>query len=141
MRRFSQLFAFLGALLLVACTENAVLATPAERIDYGTVQAIEIYRASDDQPVNPGTVIGGLAGGVVGHQIGSGHGKTAATVLGAIGGAVIGNEIHKKEAQGSRYRITVRLDSGSTLIVEETRDENLRVGDRVRVEDSRIYRE
>jgi len=38
------------------------------------------------------------------------------------------------------FRITVRLDSGSTLIVEDTRDINLRVGDRVRVENDRIYR-
>jgi len=38
------------------------------------------------------------------------------------------------------FRITVRLDSGSTLIVEDTRDINLRVGDRVRVENDHIYR-
>ena len=85
-------------------------------------------------------MLGGLAGGVIGHQIGSGRGNTAATIAGAIGGAVIGTEIEKKQVQGSRYRITVRLDSGSTLIVEDTRDVNLRVGDRVRVENNRIYR-
>jgi outer membrane lipoprotein SlyB len=94
------------------------------------IEAIEIYRASDNQPVNVGTVLGGLAGGVIGHQVGSGRGSTAATIAGAIGGAVIGNEIEKKQVQGSRYRITVRLDSGSTLIVEDIRDVNLRVGDR-----------
>jgi hypothetical protein len=42
--------------------------------------------------------------------------------------------------QASRYRITVRLDSGSKLVVEDTRDVNLRVGDRVRVEGDRIHR-
>ena len=87
-----------------------------------------------------GTVLGGLAGGVIGHQIGSGRGNTAATIAGAVGGAVVGTEIEKKHVQGSRYRITVRLDSGSTLIVEDTRDVNLRVGDRVRVDNNRIYR-
>ena len=95
---------------------------------------------SDDRPVNVGIVLGGLAGGVIGHQIGSGRGNTAATIVGAIGGAAVGNEIEKKQVQGSRYRITVRLDSGSTLIVEDTRDVNLRVGDRVRVENNRILR-
>jgi outer membrane lipoprotein SlyB len=110
------------------------------RVDYGTIEAIEIYRAPDNQPINVGTVLGGIAGGVIGHQIGSGRGNTAATVAGAIGGAVVGNEIEKKQVQGSRYRITVRLDSGSSLIVEDTRDVNLRVGDRVRVENDRIHR-
>ena len=85
-------------------------------------------------------MIGGIAGGVIGHQIGSGRGNTAATIAGAIGGAVVGNEIEKKQAQTTRYRITVRLDSGSSLIVEETRDLNLRVGDRVRIEDGHLYR-
>jgi outer membrane lipoprotein SlyB len=141
MKRFSQLVGLLlCASLLAACSGNAALAKDPIRTEYGTIEAIEIYRASDDQPVNVGTVLGGIAGGVVGHQIGSGRGKSAATVIGAIGGAVIGKEIEKERVRGSRYRITVRLDSGSTLVVEDTRDVNLRVGDRVRVEDNRIYR-
>ncbi|HEY1439217.1 MAG TPA: glycine zipper 2TM domain-containing protein, partial [Casimicrobiaceae bacterium] len=92
------------------------------------------------QPINAGTVLGGIAGGVIGHQIGSGRGNTAATIAGTIGGAVIGNQIEKNKAQGSRYRVTVKLESGSSLIVEETRDLNLRVGDRVRIADGHIYR-
>jgi len=108
--------------------------------EYGKVEAIEIHRGADDQPVNAGTVLGGLAGGVIGHQIGSGRGNTAATVVGAVGGAVVGNEIHKKQVEGTRCRITVRLDSGATLILEDNRDANLRVGDRVRVENNRVYR-
>ena len=126
--------------LVLALASNLALAETAIRIDYGKMEAIEIYRASDNRPVNVGTLVGGVAGGVIGHQIGGGRGKTAATIVGAIGGAVVGNEIERKQVQGARYRITVRLDSGSTLIVEDTRDINLRVGDRVRVENDRIYR-
>ena len=70
----------------------------------------------------------------------SGGGRTAATVVGALAGAAIGNEIEKKQVQSSRYRTTVRLDSGSSLVIEDTGDANLRVGDRVRVKDNRIYR-
>jgi outer membrane lipoprotein SlyB len=125
-------------LLLSALGGN--LARAESDIDYGTVTAIEIYRASENQPINPGTVIGGIAGGVIGHQIGSGGGKTAATVIGTIGGAVVGNQIEKSRTQGSRYRITVKLDSGTSVVFEDTRDVNLRVGDRVRVEDNRIHR-
>ena len=126
--------------LVLACAGNVASAETPIRVDYGKVEVIEVYRGSDSQPVNAGTVLGGVAGGVIGHQIGSGRGNTAATIAGAIGGAVIGNEIEKRQVQGSRYRITVRLDSGSTLIVEDTRDVNLRVGDRVRIENGRIYR-
>ena len=126
--------------LLAAATANVVMAEGTVHADEGRVEAIEIYRAPDNKPVNGGTVIGGIAGGVIGHQIGSGRGNTAATIAGAIGGAVVGNEIEKKHVQATRYRITVRLDSGSSLIVEDTRDLNLRVGDRVRIENGRIDR-
>ena len=42
-----------------------------------------------------GTVLGGAAGGVLGHQIGGGHGKDVATAAGAVGGAYVGNKIAK----------------------------------------------
>jgi len=136
---------FLFAAAVVALSVLAIVANPAWAETaapnaIGTVEAIEIFRTADNQPVNVGTVLGGLAGGVIGHQIGSGRSNTAATVIGAIGGAAVGTEIEKKRVQGSRYRITVRLDSGSVLIVEDTRDVNLHVGDRVRVENDRVSR-
>ncbi len=129
-----------SACLLVAGTTSLVMAEAPVRADEGQVEAIEIHRAPDNKPVNGGTLIGGIAGGVIGHQIGSGRGNTAATIAGAIGGAVVGNEIEKKQGQATRYRITVRLDSGSSLIVEDTRDLNLRVGDRVRIEGGHVDR-
>lgn len=137
--RILSLRSFLACLLLLlAVGENCAIAE--DQIDYGTVTAIEIYRASDNQPINTGTVLGGIAGGVIGHQIGRGGGNTAATIVGAIGGAAVGNQIEKNRVQTPRYRITVKLDSGSSLIVEDTRDVNLRVGDRVRVEDNQVHR-
>ena len=139
-RLVQQLGLLMSVSLLAAATGAVAMAEAPVRADEGKVEAIEIYRAPDNNPVNGGTVIGGIAGGVIGHQIGSGRGNTAATIAGAIGGAVIGNEIEKKQAQVVRYRITVRLDSGSSLIVEDTRDLNLRVGDRVRIDDGHIYR-
>ena len=125
--------------LLVAATGSVVMAEAPVRVNEGQVEAIEVYRAPDNKPVNGGTLIGGIAGGVIGHQIGSGRGNTAATIAGTIGGAVVGTEIEKMQGQATRYRITVRLDSGNSLIVEDTRDLNLRVGDRVRIEDGHIY--
>ncbi len=139
-RCIQRLGLWMSVCLLAAGTGRGVMAESPVPTDEGKVEAIEIYRAPVDKPVNAGTLIGGLAGGVIGHQIGSGRGNTAATIAGAIGGAVVGNEIEKKQQQPTRYRFIVRLDSGSSLIVEDTRDLNLRVGDRVRVEDGHIYR-
>ena len=130
---------WMSACALAAATGVVTAETPV-RVEEGKIDAIEIYRTSDNKLINGGTVIGGITGGVIGHQIGSGRGNTAATIAGAIGGAVVGNEIEKNHRQATRYRITVRLDSGSSLIVDDERDLNLRVGDRVRVEDGHIYR-
>jgi len=142
-RYLHRLGIWMSACLIAAAYGSVALAETPVRADEGRVEAIEIiYSAPDSSPVNKGTVIGGIAGGVIGHQFGSGRGKTAATVAGTIGGAVVGNEIEKKQEQtkSPRYRITVRLDSGSSLMVEDTRDLNLRVGDRVRIEDGHIHR-
>jgi outer membrane lipoprotein SlyB len=128
----------LAPTLVSSCADEARAAN-AVGVDYGTVEAIEIYRASDNKPLDAGTVLGGVAGGVIGHQIGSGRGKTAATIAGTIGGAVVGRELEKK-VNGSRSRITVRLDSGASMIIEEAREVELRIGDRVRVENDRVFR-
>lgn len=138
-KRLTRFAALLTTAALLAASVSLLAAAEAVRIDYGTVEAIQVYRGSDNKPVDAGTVLGGIAGGVIGHQIGSGSGRTAATIAGTIGGAVVGHQVEKK-VNGSRYRITVRLDTGSTLIVEDTREVDLRVGDRVRVENNRLYR-
>src|SRR6476661_5941363 len=89
-----------------------------QRTEYGVVESIEMYRDGNNSPVNLGTILGGIAGGVIGHQIGSGRGNTAATIAGAV----------------------VRLDSGGTVALNEFGQGELRVGDRVRVVNSRVYR-
>lgn len=113
----------------------------APRMQYGVIENIEVFRNDGSGPVGVGAIIGGIAGGVIGHQFGSGSGNTAATIAGAVGGAVVGNEVERqKRIEGSRYRITVRLDSGGLVQLDNAHDLNLRVGDRVRVEANRVYR-
>jgi uncharacterized protein YcfJ len=43
--------------------------------------------------VGAGTAIGAVAGGVIGHQVGSGRGNDAATIGGALLGGLIGNRV------------------------------------------------
>lgn len=53
---------------------------------------------NERQPVGPhrnpgGVVIGGIAGAVLGNQVGKGHGREAATAVGAVVGALAGDRI------------------------------------------------
>src|SRR5260221_13475117 len=129
--RSPHLAAMATAVLVAACAapDTLLIADTSEaratRVEYGVVEAIHVYRNEDNQPVNVGTILGGLAGGVIGHQIGGGSGNTPATIGGDLVGAVVGNEVHKKQVEGSRYRITVTLESGARLSIQDTPAMNL----------------
>jgi uncharacterized protein YcfJ len=45
-----------------------------------------------------GAVVGALAGGIIGSQIGNGSGQAAATAIGMIGGAILGDQIEGEPA-------------------------------------------
>jgi uncharacterized protein YcfJ len=45
-----------------------------------------------------GALVGAIAGGVLGHQVGDGSGRVIATTVGAVGGAVIGNRLEPAPA-------------------------------------------
>jgi uncharacterized protein YcfJ len=49
-----------------------------------------------------GAIVGGLAGAVLGNQIGDGHGREAATALGAVVGAFTGDRMARR-GHGDRY--------------------------------------
>src|SRR5258706_2794679 len=53
-----------------------------------------------------GTGIGALVGGVLGHQVGGGNGKTIATVAGAAAGGYAGNKIQQRQQQRNTYTTT-----------------------------------
>lgn len=60
-----------------------------------------------DQHRIAGTAIGAVVGGLVGHQIGGGKGKTLATVAGAVGGGYAGNRI---EASRQKPQVTTSVE-------------------------------
>ena len=49
-----------------------------------------------------GTVVGAIAGGVIGNQFGKGGGKVASTLAGAVVGGIVGNEIGRSLDQRDR---------------------------------------
>lgn len=109
--------------------------------EYGRVVGIETLAGGDGHTSGAGAVIGGVVGGVLGHQIGSGRGNTAATIGGAVAGAAIGNEAERRrDERGVAYRVDVRLDNGSLRSSTLDYIGDLRVGDRVRIDDGRVSR-
>jgi outer membrane lipoprotein SlyB len=106
---------------------------------YGVIDAIDIIRGSGNA-IGGGTIIGAIVGGVVGHQVGGGRGNDVATVAGAVGGAVVGHEIEKGNRSQDVYRIRVRMENGGYQTVTQDSANDLRVGDRARVENDRVYR-
>lgn len=108
---------------------------------YGSIESIHLVRG-DSGTSGAGAVVGGLVGGILGNQVGGGSGRTAATVVGAVGGAVVGNTIEQnRNTQGrDMYEVRVRMNNGDTMTVTQDSNFDLRVGDRVRVVDGRVYR-
>jgi outer membrane lipoprotein SlyB len=106
----------------------------------GTVDRIEVIGKKDPNNI-AGTVIGGIIGGLIGHQIGGGTGNTVATIAGAAGGAYAGNQVQsRKRLDHETFRVTVRMDNGSTQTVTQENIMDLRTGDRVRVDGDNISR-
>ena len=56
----------------------------------------EELRAPEKTHVGKGAAIGAVTGGVLGHQVGSGHGNTAATVGGALLGGILGHKVEQR---------------------------------------------
>ncbi|MCC2676258.1 MAG: hypothetical protein K0R58_3205 [Ramlibacter sp.] len=119
---------------------------PVAGTEFGRIVNIEyipvgsVYR----RPPNPlGAIVGGVAGALIGNQFGSGGGRAAATVLGGVAGAAVGNTIAHNQAgvvTQAGYRITMQSDQGLMRTYEVPATGDLRVGDRVRVDNGVIYR-
>src|SRR5512143_3911331 len=83
----------------------------------GVIESIEGGRESrGNDSALLGTVVGGVAGAAVGHQVGKGRTKDVATVAGALGGAVLGRKIdkaHDRKKRDDAYVIGIRFNDGS----------------------------
>ena len=83
-----------------------------------------------------GVVGGAVLGGVLGHQVGGGSGKSVATVLGAVGGGVAGNEVEKHARATTVFQVRVRMDDGSLRTITQSTAPTL--GQKVTVEGSTL---
>lgn len=117
---------------------------PGEEIArYGYVEAIDTVAPERREGVGVGAIGGAIVGGVLGHQVGSGSGNTAATIGGAVLGGVVGHQVEQqvRNRQGGPavYDFRVRMDDGSYQTVRKETVDGIRVGDRVRLERGNVY--
>jgi len=63
-------------------------------------------RPIQDEHRITGSVLGAVAGGVIGHQFGGGRGKDVATVVGALGGGYAGNQAQGALQNNDTYTTT-----------------------------------
>jgi outer membrane lipoprotein SlyB len=80
-----------------------------------------------------GAAGGAILGGLLGNQVGGGHGRQLATVAGAVGGAVVGNQVEGNMKANQSYEIRVRLDDGKLRTFHQQSVPRWRTGDRVRI--------
>ncbi|QNA90738.1 glycine zipper 2TM domain-containing protein [Massilia sp. Dwa41.01b] len=98
----------------------------------GTVASIrEINTRGDGSGL--GAAGGAVVGGLLGNQVGGGHGKEAMTVVGAIGGAFAGNQIEKRARATQSYETTIHMNNGSTRTVAQTVRPEWHDGDQVKI--------
>jgi outer membrane lipoprotein SlyB len=81
-----------------------------------------------------GKIGGGIAGALIGSQIGSGKGTTVAQIAGAAGGVLAGNEIEKRLKSTTHFEAVVRLDNGGTQTFSYPTQPGFAVGARVRAD-------
>ncbi len=127
---FTTSMLFLGG----GCADKAL---PQSRIGSisesytGVVTMVEPVQVHGDGTVT--SLLGMVAGGVIGNQFGGDEGKDLLTMGGAMAGAIAGANADVREAQ----RITVRFDSGKTITTVLPIDANnpyrYKKGDRVTV--------
>lgn len=116
-------------------------------LEYGRITSIEYVPAGAATVGSPsviGAVVGGAVGAVLGRQIGSGSGRDAATVLGGVAGAMAGSQAGRDQpvtaTTSPTYRIAVLTDQGVNRTYEVASPGDLRVGERVRIENNVIHR-
>ena len=129
-------------MLFASCAQDTMTGDVYHQGDVRQSQSVNTGKITAIRPVKiegnntAGAVVGGLAGGFLGSNIGKGR---ASNTAGAIGGAALGSVIgsHTQQSMGSRngIEITVRLDGGGSVAVVQqvSQNEEFYVGDRVRV--------
>jgi outer membrane lipoprotein SlyB len=128
------------AALLVACAAPPS-STPTAQVGEaevrdGTITRIDPVQIEGEHQLGVGAILGSVAGGVLGYQVGSGTGRTVASVAGSLLGGYAGSKAQNYSQKQPGQYIMVALPGGLTVGVTQPVDPTLRVGDPVRIDGS-----
>jgi outer membrane lipoprotein SlyB len=99
--------------------------------DCGHVTAVNVHEKAGESNAL-GLIAGGVAGAVLGHQVGGGMGKDLATVAGAAGGAYAGKTIQENMNSTKVWTVSVKYTDGRTAKFDFAHDPGLAVGTSVK---------
>ena len=127
-----------------SCAQQSLTGDTYRRGEAGAPQSVRMGKITSIRNVTlegsstGGAILGAVAGGFLGNQVGGGSGRDAATIGGAALGGAAGSHAGRAINNRQGLEITVRLDQGGSLsIVQELNPrESFAVGDRVRVLDN-----
>jgi outer membrane lipoprotein SlyB len=133
----------LSAVITTAIFVTAIALAPGANAacdNCGTVTDVKTIK-KEGEGSGVGAVAGGVLGGVLGHQIGSGRGNTAATIVGAGAGAYAGNQVEKNQKTTTSYQVVVKMEDGKSRSFNFSKETSYRVGDKIKVVDSKLTRQ
>ncbi len=87
-----------------------------------------------------GVIAGGVAGALLGNQVGGGTGRDLATIAGAAGGAYAGRKIEQRVKSAKVWDVSVQYADGNKANFKFDHDPGLRVGDTVQRSGDSIVR-
>ncbi len=145
-----------AALVTAACANNPMMGSQPQMSTVSSAPPSMLWgRVARIEYVPPGTasagnnnvigaVVGGVAGAALGRTIGGGSGRDVATVLGGVAGAAVGSQVGRNASGATTmpsYRVAVQSEQGAVYTYEVASVGDLKVGDRVRVENNVIQRQ
>lgn len=104
-----------------------------QTVQYGQVQQVRPVVIEGTRS-GVGAIAGGVLGGVTGSAIGGApHTRVILGTIGVIGGIMAGQVIEEGTTRQQGLEITVRVDSGETLVVVQSDEPPISLGQRVQV--------
>ncbi len=99
--------------------------------DCGKVTSVVVSEKAGDSGA-VGLIAGGVAGALLGHQVGGGRGKDVATIAGAAGGAYAGKKVEEKMNSTKVWTVHVQYDSGNKAQFNFDKDPGMAAGDKIK---------
>lgn len=99
----------------------------------GTVETVRDV-VIDARDTGTGTLAGAALGGVAGSTLGRGDKASAAgAIAGAVIGGIVGASVEKSNNDRKGIEVTVKLEGGKLVAITQEKDEEFKVGDKVRI--------